>query len=278
MCRLYAFRSNHPTRLKCSLMLSQNALMSQSWTDGRGESNLDGWGIACYRDVEPWVQKSGAPAYRDPLFRRTVNRLYTSAVIAHVRQATVGRYSIHNAHPFTVGSWSFAHNGTLFGFRLLEARLLEEVDPDLRRRRKGETDSELIFLWLMTRLRHLSAATEGGQATFWDIMELLAVGLRELDMRSRATGAGPDSQMNFVLTDGQRLFASRYRNDLYLQKQAGPRQCEQCGRDHVEGDAPANYQCVTIASEPVNTREWQPLPDKSVIGVDENLDVHFWPA
>ena len=30
MCRLYAFRSNHPTRLKCSLVLAQNALMLQS--------------------------------------------------------------------------------------------------------------------------------------------------------------------------------------------------------------------------------------------------------
>jgi glutamine amidotransferase len=259
-------------------MLSQNALMSQSWTDRRGESNLDGWGIACYKGDEPWVKKSGAPAYRDALFRKTVDRIYTCSVIAHVRHATVGRFSIHNAHPFTTGHWSFAHNGTLYGFKLLEPRMLTEVDPDLRLQRKGQTDSELVFLWLMTRMRHLATAQNGGRPAFWDMMELLAVALRELDMRSRATDVGLDSQLNFVLTDGNRLFATCFRNDLFMQRQHGPHQCDYCGKDHIQGDAPPDFKCVTIVSEPVNDREWEALPAESVIGVDENLEVHYWPT
>src|SRR5919108_629070 len=46
MCRLYALRANEPTRVECSLVRAQNALMAQSRGDREGLIHGDGWGVA----------------------------------------------------------------------------------------------------------------------------------------------------------------------------------------------------------------------------------------
>jgi len=259
-------------------MLSQNALMSQSWTDRRGETNLDGWGISCYEDIQPWLQKNGLPAYRDSLFSQSVERIYACTVVAHIRQATVGGFSVENAHPFVFGRWTFAHNGTLSSFPEMERELLAELDPDLRALRRGQTDSELMFYWLLTRMRKVDGADATPYPGFEPTMTLLRDALGELDRRAAAHGDEEESQLNFVLTDGRTLFATRYRADLYMQLQAGVHVCDACGRDHLLGDAPPDLHSVTIASEPLNDRPWQELPCMSVTGVDENLVVYHLPV
>jgi hypothetical protein len=45
MCRLYAFRANEPTRVECSLVHAQNALMEQSKGDMAGAMHGHGWGV-----------------------------------------------------------------------------------------------------------------------------------------------------------------------------------------------------------------------------------------
>jgi glutamine amidotransferase len=252
-------------------MLSQNALMSQSWTDGRGETNLDGWGISRYEGDFPKLQKNHVPAYRDELFSEAVEQIYSHTVIAHIRQATVGNYSVENTHPFTYHRWSFAHNGTLRDFQNLEPELVREVDPDLREQRRGQTDSELIFLWLLTRMRRIDGQGEYPQPRLSHMMDLLRNSLIELDRRSGNGASTKRSELNFLLTDGHLLFATRFGIDLFVQQQSAPRQCDICGRDHLLGEAPPDLKSVTIASEPVNERPWLALPPRSVTGIDEDL-------
>ncbi len=50
MCRLYALRANEPTRVECSLVRAQNALMAQSRADREGVMHGHGWGVADYAD------------------------------------------------------------------------------------------------------------------------------------------------------------------------------------------------------------------------------------
>ena len=45
MCRLYAMRANEPTRVECSLVHAQNALMQQSQLDAEGLVHGHGWGV-----------------------------------------------------------------------------------------------------------------------------------------------------------------------------------------------------------------------------------------
>jgi hypothetical protein len=131
MCRLYAFRSNEPTKVECSLVYAQNALLTQSISDLRGEAHPHGWGISWYEDGLPSVEKKDTAAHQDESFNLMAERVYAKSVIAHVRQATVGEHSLLNTHPFIFGPWTFVHNGTLGGFDQLEEILIEETDTDL---------------------------------------------------------------------------------------------------------------------------------------------------
>ena len=86
MCRLYAMSANEPTRVECSLVHAQNALMQQSEQDAEGLMHGHGWGVADYRDgvpplgfmptrslpmcaVPPWVERQS----RTPIPFTTAN-------------------------------------------------------------------------------------------------------------------------------------------------------------------------------------------------------------
>lgn len=274
MCRLYAFRANEPTRLKCSLVLAQNALMAQSQSDRRGNANAHGWGVSCYDNTLPWVEKRETAAHQDGHFSDAAERIYARTVVAHVRHATVGGNSAFNAHPFTFGRWSFAHNGTLYAFDRLEAELEQETDEDLQQHRQGQTDSELMFLWLLSRLRQQDAGRPDPRLPFEKVMATLVDAVNELDRRSRQANRQRVSRLNFILTDGRMLFASRLRNSLHMLEQTGPWLCRVCGRNHTHGIDYPHYRSVTVASEPISRRNWKPVPKHSIVGIDADMSVH----
>ena len=152
MCRLYGFRANAPSRADCSLVIARNALLEQSRRDERGLENADGWGIAYYANGTPNVLKRYAAAHADVAFSEAATQITAPTLIAHVRRATVGRSQIENTHPFSWGRWTFAHHDTVTAFKRVAARLEAETAPRLLGERRGTTDSELLFLWLLGRL------------------------------------------------------------------------------------------------------------------------------
>ena len=93
MCRLYGFRANEPTKVECSLVQAQNALMAQSRMDQAGLTHGHGWGVAEHPDGLPMVEKQAWAAYHGERFKKTAARVYSKTVIAHVRRATVGAHA-----------------------------------------------------------------------------------------------------------------------------------------------------------------------------------------
>ena len=60
-----------------------------------------------------------------------------------------------------------------------------EVDPDLLVCRRGATDSELVFYWLLSRFRQAGLTTDGSQpAPLRSLMEVLSRAIPELAGRS----------------------------------------------------------------------------------------------
>ena len=141
----------------------------------------------------------------------------------------------------------------------------------------GQTDSELIFLWLLTRMRRLTGADDCAQPAFASMMNLLADAVRELDERSEPLRGRRVTRLNFVLTNGRELYATRLRNSLYVMRQEGSWRCDICGRNHTRGIEYADYRAISVASEPISQRPWRPVPDASLIGVDAGLEVHSRP-
>ena len=108
MCRLYGFRATEETKVECTLVHAQNALIVQAEGDLTGREHAHGWGVATYRNGTPKVEKQASPAFYGEHFSRVAERAHATTAVAHVRRATVGGTGLENTHPFHHGSWVFA--------------------------------------------------------------------------------------------------------------------------------------------------------------------------
>jgi glutamine amidotransferase len=243
MCRL--FGQHAPAELdRCvPLCSAPNALRFQS------HQHPHGWGIGWYQGGRVRIERGLLPAHSDEAFVEAARAARSRVVIAHIRDASVGPVSTANTHPFVHGRWIFAHNGTVARFRdvaRVRAGLEAEIDPSLRRALRGQTDSERCFLLFLTRLqgRGSAAAATLGQVE-GALRATTALIRRIADQRSTRS-----SSLNFLVTDGRLLAASRHGRDLHTARAAG-----------AEG-------AFVVASEPIGDGDWRPVPEGAVVGYE----------
>lgn len=276
MCRLYGFRANEPTKVECSLIHAQNALLLQSRSDMLGREHADGWGLASYRDEELSLEHRDTAAFEDVHFSAAAERIYATTVIAHVRRATVGVASAFNTHPFRFGRWTFAHNGTVSGFAAIEEGMKRQTAPRFQKLRRGTTDSEQTFLWILTRMERAGLHAEEPCSDATSLGAIVGTAVHELDQWSCDSGAEP-SKLNFLMTDGRVMVASRWNHTLYLLEREGVHDCEICGIPHIEHEEKRRYRAVVIASEPITHEAWQEIDNATVVSVSEGLGVDVAP-
>jgi len=199
MCELLGMECNVPT----DIVFSFTAL---SMRGGRTAPHSDGWGLALYHGRFARLLLEPAPACDSSLARHVRdNPIPTLLAVAHVRKRTVGAAGIENTHPFKRvlwgRDWIFAHNGTLPAVR---ARPLRAFTP------VGDTDSEHAFCWM---LGELNAAFPTGYPA--DRPEELWACVARLGGQLGAEGT-----CNFLLADGQHLFARCATKLSYIIRQA----------------------------------------------------------
>lgn len=262
MCRMYGFIATDSTRLDCSLVNAQNALQVQSDIDSRGVRNPDGWGIAHWGTSGIEVVQSTDPAFADKRFANAAYSITSDAVIAHVRAATVGRVAPENTHPFRYGAWAFAHNGTISGFEHVRTHMdIGPFGPP-----QGATDSELAFRWLLNRMADYDLDPGRPAQSIEPILDLVGDAVLELVRVSLSIGTVGPPKLNFILSDGDHMVASRWGNTLYWTFRRGVRDCAVCGTSHCPS-ADAGYRAVAIASEPVTAEDWVEIPEATLLGV-----------
>jgi len=277
MCRLYGFRATELTKVECTLVYAQNALMRQSESDLRGETHTDGWGICCYDNRHPQLERRALAAHQDAHFSLTAERIYARTVIAHVRAATVGEHSLANTHPFVFGTWTFAHNGTVRGFSEIWPWMQPQIDEDLLESRRGDTDSEAAFYYLLSLARREGMDIEQAISTPHRWVEIMGQAILELEQRCSQADSVKPARLNFVLTDGNTLIASRWRNTLYWVQREGIHDCEICGIPHVHHEPRHHYRAAVIASEPITGESWQEVPEASILSVNARLGLEIHP-
>ncbi|PJK27944.1 class II glutamine amidotransferase [Minwuia thermotolerans] len=269
MCRLYALRANEPTRVECGLVRSQNNLMRQSQGDAEGLAHGHGWGVAEYPDGVPMLERQTWAAFHGEHFAKKAARVYAHTVIAHVRRATVGSPRIENTHPFVFGRYIFAHNGTLPNFEAIRPRLLEHVDPLHHDEIRGDTDSEHVFHYLLTRWAH-------GPQT--DLLETVREGVERIVRWCAELAPGKPVGLNIVLGDGERMVGTRLNRTLWYLERDGLVRCDICGQTHVHHKPRSDYRSAEVASEPVTPEEaWRQVPNGTVYAVDPDYKLHFEP-
>lgn len=263
MCRLFGFRSVVPSALHHSLLDAENALGTQS------ERHPDGWGVAYYIDGAPHLVRSAETARTCQLFRRVSGIVASDTVIAHVRKATAGANSVLNSHPFQYGRWIFAHNGQIPEFPRVRPALLERLPEDLGRFVLGDTDSELMFM-------HFIDALRGQQGGLQDVALALSEVEARVEAASKEVVPPEELLLNFMVTDGEQMVASRRGKELYWsthKTRCGER--DVCPSFGEVCEAPRRSGFVNhliVSSEPIGGENvWTPLGDGEAVAVTRDM-------
>lgn len=246
MCRLFAQHASPAHDLHEPLCAAHNALRMQS------HKHPHGWGIGWWDRHGIQVRRGTMPAHEDDAFVAAAREARSEIVIAHVRDASVGSVVQANTHPFEHGPWLFAHNGTIARFRRVEkvrAGIEAEIDAELRRRIRGETDSERAFFVFLSRLGP-RCATAGG-ADLEQVRHALSDTVFTLARIADHPGEAPSS-VNCLVSDGHVLVACRRGRTL-----------------HVAPDM-VRTGIFAIASEPIGVGPWKPVWEDAFVGIDED--------
>jgi len=272
VCRLFGFRSAVPSKAHRSLLQAENALGLQS------HLHPDGWGIGWFVDDEAYIIKSANAAHACERFRKASAVLESHTFLVHVRRATVGVIDAQNAHPFRHGRWLFAHNGTLFDFDRVRPFLLAEIHPVFQSLILGDTDSEHLFYYLMSRLAAVGVSRTGRSPS--DAL-LVANTVREalIDLDAAAKLAGARRPIvNVLLTDGRIFVAHRAGMPLYLSTQKiHCAEFDTCLASKVcmlhERPAGVAVNHLLVASEPIGYAEnvWEEVVDGTTLALDEGF-------
>lgn len=274
MCRLFGFRSVINSQVHSSLVEADNALGIQS------NDHPDGWGVAYYVQNSPHVVKSAKSALDDAIFKRVSGIVSSQSVVAHIRKTTQGNNNILNTHPFQYGNWIFAHNGNITHFEKKRQDLLNHVSPKFRRFILGETDSELIFYFILSHIEARMPLEEKGH----DAKDLSKTVLEAIDELERIAGkkalkdnSGADATYyTFILTNGDIMIGFQGGKNLYYSTYK-----TKCGdRDHcpsfsAECEAPTQTGFINhliLSSEPLSGENiWIPLEPGQLIAVDQHM-------
>ncbi len=199
MCRIAAY-TGPAIPLENIVVRPHHSLLTQSQhaSEAKLAVNGDGFGIAWYGDGDaPGVYRDVLPAWADDNLTNLCRMVRSHHFIAHIRASTVGETSRTNCHPFSYGRWSFCHNGQIPHFRSIRRRLSAALPDDLFDARRGTTDSEMIFLTLLTY--GLDRDPVGA------IRQML-------DQIGPAQRDGP-VKITCTFTDGETLFAFRHASN-----------------------------------------------------------------
>ncbi len=196
MCRIAAY-TGPAIPLQNIIVQPAHSLLTQSQhaTEAKLAVNGDGFGISWYGEGEaPGLYRDVLPAWADDNLINLCRMVRSHHFIAHIRASTIGETSRMNCHPFIHGRWSFCHNGQIPHFASIRRRLSEALPDDLFASQRGTTDSEMVFL---TLLSHWLEA---------DPVAAINATLRDI---GPATEAGP-IKLTCVLSDGETLYGFRY--------------------------------------------------------------------
>ena len=245
MCQLLGMNANVPTDICFSFTGFQRR-------GGATDVHRDGWGIAFFEGRGVRLFLDPQPSSESPV-AELVRRypIHSLNVIAHIRKATQGVVGLENTHPFMRELWGrywiFAHNGNL-------ADYAPALDGSFRP--VGSTDSERAFCHLLQTLRTRCGDVAPGR-------EALRAALEEFAAETR-----PHGPFNFMLSNGDCLFAHRSTELHYIERRA-PFALAHLKDQDVSVDFSAvttpNDRVAVIATQPLTDNEvWQPLPHDRV--------------
>lgn len=198
-----------------------------------GDCNPDGWGVAWFGGpgARPERFRSVTPMWDDPELVTTLDGRESGAFLAAARLASPGLpVEVSGNAPFVADRFAFSLNGHVRGWHKgVGDELASSVSSTRRRSIEGVTDSEVLFALVLDELDR-GADLGDALAAVVSAVERVTTGL-----------------LNLVIIEGERFAATAYGNSLFVLR---------------DGDA------TTIASEPLDDRDWAPVRDRVMVSSD----------
>lgn len=258
MCRFLAYRGD-PVFMEDVVCAPRHSLIHQSLhaEEAKVATNGDGFGLGWYGERnEPGVYRELRPAWSDENLLSLCRLVRSSIFFAHVRAATGTATMRANCHPFTFGRWMFMHNGQIGGYARIRRKLEALLPDELYAARAGTTDSEIVFLLIVTRI-------EAGETP----MEATGGVLRIVKDMMRAAGITEPLRFNAAITDGDTITTFRAACD------ARPPSLYVCERP----------EATIVASEPLDEDRacWREIPKGAAVSFGRDglrISESFWAA
>ena len=242
MCRMLAYSgatSNTDNILREFRQLAERGMAPP----GESPGHKDGWGILCYdHNLPKELGRRPSNAMEDKLYMNTLNqasRLRPNLLLAHLRKASPGvTISLENTQPLYRGTWSFAHNGTIWSPLFMQ--------------NNGPSDSVIFFEKLLDTIRDRPASDNLNQRI------LRAVGnLRRLIIDHPDSERRTYTSITFILSNGKTLWVLRDFNDS-------------SDEEYYTMHCLQSADCILFCQEKITPGDWESLDNGSMAIVDQD--------
>jgi len=305
MCRLLIFKGE-PIVLAHLITKPSHSIINQAFDsrlrlDAR-PVNADGFGVGWYDpgDTTPCVFQAITPAWSNRNLHRLAEKICSPLVFAHVRASTSGALSEENCHPWIYGSLLWMHNGHIAGFKTFKRELQSLLSDEFFHFPQGNTDSEWAFALFLNELSKV-ADPKSGSFPYTLLKETMLQTIKQIRELCNQAGISEPSLLNFAVTDGQSVVATRYVNSstdeaasLYFSTGTSFEAANGLDDAVVKSDEchepleAAQYRMkkcdkreriVLIASEPLTFEktDWLEIPCQTVIIVTPKMNVLQFP-
>jgi glutamine amidotransferase len=260
MCRLLGYLGP-PIFLEKLLYKPEHSLVVQSYQPQEMETallNADGFGIGWYhpqQQMTPFTYRQTFPIWNDINLPQLSRYIESPMIVSYVRSATPGlAVDLSNCQPFSYGPMLFIHNGFIENFRqTLYRQMRDRMGDTAYHALHGLTDSEHLFGLLIDELDQ--APDLPLEKALYQVIQTTVQLANQAQIRA---------VMNIIVSDGQRLVASRF---------------DSAGRHpslYWLRDDPRIPGGILIASEPLFDAPWTPCPESSILSVGADLDLQHY--
>jgi glutamine amidotransferase len=208
MCRLISY-IGAPVAPASLILVPPHSLIQQCRAprhQTRTNDNPDGFGLAWFDgDANLHRYRRATPMWEDHSFTAVASDARTSCFVGAIRKATPGiALGEENTPPYVRDGWIFAHNGSIDGWvEGNDVRARGVVSEARAAEIEGTTDSEMLFAAILTRI-------DEGEAPHTAVGGVVAM-----------IGGRFGGWLNVVLTDGEQIVATTWRNSLFILEHAG---------------------------------------------------------
>jgi len=246
--------------------------------------NGDGFGVGWYDSVydeelgtQPCIFTSVTPAWNNINLTRLAEKIKSPLVFGHVRATTAGSLSLDNCHPFVHGKLMFMHNGGIAQWELIKRSLQKELPDVAFNMVQGNTDSEWAFALFISKLPDPNARTFTPDILRRAMLDTIA----SLNVFAEVAGVTEPSLMNFCVTDGDTVIATRYISSdkdesASLWFSSGTTFSEDAEGGHYKmSKADKRENIIMVASEPLTFEraDWMEIKTNTLVVITPRFNL-----